>query len=233
MGPNLYQTLGVAPDSGALEIKKAFRSLALRSHPDHNPDDAQAEARFKRVAAAYEVLGDVQKRARYDLLNGFRRSDASVQDAFATLASLGELLTRMRAAEAASDRNTRGAPRQRDSTPRPPSRHDDYLDNRCRVLLGIGMGSLQGIVRQAVNRARATQKPVTEKLARGLGVTVVIRNGAPALSLSRYRAEPSELEAKLVAEAAFGAGNYLINRVDDVDSPDYPVRFRIFPETVG
>ena len=49
-----YETLGVARDAGAEEIKKAFRRLARESHPDANPDDPSAEARFRDVAEAYE-----------------------------------------------------------------------------------------------------------------------------------------------------------------------------------
>lgn len=61
-----YEVLGVARDAPAAEIKKMFRQLAMRYHPDRNPDDPAAEERFKEVAAAYEVLGDEDKRARYD-----------------------------------------------------------------------------------------------------------------------------------------------------------------------
>lgn len=61
-----YAVLGVSRQATDAEIKKAYRSLARRYHPDANPDDAEAEARFKEVANAYEVLGDPDRRARYD-----------------------------------------------------------------------------------------------------------------------------------------------------------------------
>ena len=61
-----YQTLGVAPDATDEEIKRAYKKLARTYHPDMNPGDAAAEARFKEVAAAYEVLADRDRRARYD-----------------------------------------------------------------------------------------------------------------------------------------------------------------------
>jgi molecular chaperone DnaJ len=61
-----YQVLEVPRDAGAADIKKAFRQLALRFHPDRNPDDPTAEERFKEAAEAYEVLSDQDKRARYD-----------------------------------------------------------------------------------------------------------------------------------------------------------------------
>jgi len=61
-----YEVLGVARDASAPEIKKAYRKLALQFHPDQNPDDADAESKFKDAAEAYDVLGDGEKRQRYD-----------------------------------------------------------------------------------------------------------------------------------------------------------------------
>ena len=64
--PDHYETLGVAEDASAKEIKKAFRKLAQQYHPDRNAGDAAAEERFKEVQAAYDVLGDETKRKAYD-----------------------------------------------------------------------------------------------------------------------------------------------------------------------
>ncbi|HWI22179.1 MAG TPA: molecular chaperone DnaJ [Baekduia sp.] len=64
--PDLYSVLGVGRKASADEIKKAYRKLARENHPDRNPDDAKAEERFKEISAAYDVLGDPEKRKEYD-----------------------------------------------------------------------------------------------------------------------------------------------------------------------
>ena len=63
-----YKILGVPRNASAEEIRKAYRKLAMQYHPDRNPDDKQAEERFKEINEAYQVLNDAQKRAHYDRL---------------------------------------------------------------------------------------------------------------------------------------------------------------------
>lgn len=61
-----YEVLGVPRSASEEEIKRAYRKLARRYHPDANPDDPEAESRFKEIALAYEILSDPEKRAQYD-----------------------------------------------------------------------------------------------------------------------------------------------------------------------
>ena len=63
---DLYQTLGIEKNSSDADIKKAYRKLAMKYHPDRNPDDSATEQKFKSIQKAYAVLSDKQKRAAYD-----------------------------------------------------------------------------------------------------------------------------------------------------------------------
>ena len=64
---DLYEDLGVPKTASSDEIKKAYREAAFKYHPDKNPDDAAAEEKFKKINAAYAVLGDEAKRSQYDM----------------------------------------------------------------------------------------------------------------------------------------------------------------------
>jgi molecular chaperone DnaJ len=76
---DLYEVLGVPRDADAARIKRAYRELALKYHPDQNPSDPAAEAAFKEVSAAYTILSDPDKRERYDR-RGFAGVDGAVPD---------------------------------------------------------------------------------------------------------------------------------------------------------
>lgn len=64
--PDYYKLLGVEKDVSTKDLKKAYRRVAMKHHPDRNPGDKAAEEKFKEIAEAYEVLSDEQKRATYD-----------------------------------------------------------------------------------------------------------------------------------------------------------------------
>ena len=90
-----YEVLGVPKNASADEIKKAYRKLAIKYHPDRNPDDKEAEEKFKEAAEAYDVLSDADKRAKYDQFGhsmgpqgfggggGFSGGGMSMEDIFA------------------------------------------------------------------------------------------------------------------------------------------------------
>src|SRR5690554_6745766 len=66
MARSLYDILGVGRSASDADITKAYRKLAKECHPDLKPGDKKAEERFKQISAAYDILGDKEKRARYD-----------------------------------------------------------------------------------------------------------------------------------------------------------------------
>lgn len=68
---DLYDVLGVDEDASQKEIKKAYRELARKHHPDRNPDDANAEEKFKQIQKAYSILSDEEKREEYDARRRF------------------------------------------------------------------------------------------------------------------------------------------------------------------
>jgi molecular chaperone DnaJ len=84
-----YEVLGVSRTANDAEIKRSYRTLAVKFHPDKNPDDPQAEEKFKECAEAYAVLSDAQKRAAYDRYGhqaggpgGFDPGFSNIEDIF-------------------------------------------------------------------------------------------------------------------------------------------------------
>ncbi len=66
--PDYYKVLGVERGASEKDIRNAYRKLARKYHPDMNPDDKEAEEKFKQISEAYEVLSDKDKRQKYDQL---------------------------------------------------------------------------------------------------------------------------------------------------------------------
>lgn len=87
MGKDYYEILGVGRDATPEEIKKAFRSRARDTHPDANPDDPAADARFREIAEAYEVLSDPNRRRSYD-----RGETIDLTDFFSGFGGLDDLI---------------------------------------------------------------------------------------------------------------------------------------------
>ncbi len=87
MAKDYYQILGVPRDADASEIKSAFRKLARDSHPDANPEDPEATARFRDAAEAYEVLSSPEKRRRYD-----RGDTIDISDLFQGMGGFEDIL---------------------------------------------------------------------------------------------------------------------------------------------
>ena len=71
LNQDFYKVLGVAEDASDADIKKAYRKLARKYHPDQHPGDAEAERKFKEVAEAYDVLSDKKDREEYDQIRKY------------------------------------------------------------------------------------------------------------------------------------------------------------------
>jgi molecular chaperone DnaJ len=115
--PDYYKTLGVDKKAGAEEIKKAYRKLARQYHPDRNPDDKNAEARFKEISQAHDVLGDPDKRKQYDSGTGPFSTGAGADGGFGGFgnfdfdaSSMGDILSNLFGGSA-SGRRVRTKPR--------------------------------------------------------------------------------------------------------------------------
>src|SRR5499425_89734 len=93
-----YEVLGLDRDASDGDVKKAYRRLAMKFHPDRNPDDPQAEEKFKEASEAYEVLHDAEKRGLYDryghegLQNAGFKGFSGFDDVFSSFGDIFEKL---------------------------------------------------------------------------------------------------------------------------------------------
>jgi molecular chaperone DnaJ len=116
--PDYYKTLGVDKRASAEDIKKAYRKLARQYHPDRNPDDKNAEARFKEISQAHDVLGDPEKRKQYDSGTGPFTTGAGPGGGFGGFGNfdfdgspMGDILSNLFGGAAGGGRRTRTQPR--------------------------------------------------------------------------------------------------------------------------
>ena len=88
-----YEVLGVSKNASEAELKKAFKRLAMKYHPDRNPDNKEAEEKFKEAREAYDVLSNAQKRAAYDQFGhaGVEGQAGGFQSAEDIFAAFGEI----------------------------------------------------------------------------------------------------------------------------------------------
>ena len=173
---DLYSVLGVDKKASPEEIKKAYRKLARQYHPDRNPDDKQAEERFKEISAAYDILGDADKRKQYDRGGMFarRRPAGGGAAAAASTAALGASPTSSptSSAAAAAARGTRHA--------RPPRRA------RARPR-GRGLDLLRAVRRGRADPAHRADLAALRHLPRHRRQARHVAEGLPALPGPRHR----------------------------------------------
>jgi len=111
---DLYKTLGVDKKASPEAIKKAYRNLAREFHPDRNPGDARAEERFKEVSAAYDILGDAEKRKEYDqgkLFGGFSGGPGAPGGQGFDASSFGDIFSNLFGGGGGGAGPSRGRPR--------------------------------------------------------------------------------------------------------------------------
>jgi molecular chaperone DnaJ len=146
---DLYEVLGVAKTASHDEIKKAYRSLARKYHPDRNPGDSAAEERFKEVQGAYDVLGDPDKRTEYDQrgeriftgpggAGGFDVGDFDISDLFGGLFGGGARASNRNSRRRGRDLETAVRVSFRDSLDGVTVRVPVELDAACSTCHGSG-----------------------------------------------------------------------------------------------
>ncbi len=200
--PDYYETLGVSRSATADEIRKAHKKLSRKYHPDANQDDKTAEARFKEVQAAFEVLGDEDKRKKYDQFGhaafegggmpegGFRWAGGGAPDMggfFGGQVDLGDLFGGF---AGGGNGRRRGNGRQ----PRPRKGEDSQVDITVPFTVACEGGSHE----LQLNRGGTTER-LTVKIPAGIDSGAVIRlggqgqpghNGPPGDLLCTVRVAP-------------------------------------------
>jgi len=181
MAKDYYQSLGISKNASQDEIKKAYRKLAVKYHPDKNPGDKEAEKKFKEITEAYEVLSDEKKRSNYDKfgttddsdLGGFQNSRAysDFSDIFEEFFKSGYTKAWGHGFESMFTRNSRNTPKN----------GDDIIINEeisfKESVLGAEKISIRFTRKEAGNGSGFIYKPkeVTIKLPAGVDTGKIIR----------------------------------------------------------
>jgi molecular chaperone DnaJ len=167
--PDYYKTLGVEKKASAEEIKKAYRKLARKYHPDRNPDDKDAEARFKEISQAHDVLGDPDKRKQYDSGTGPFAAGAGPGGGFGGFgnfdfdaSSMGDILSNLFGAQGGGRRGGRGRPRAErgaDVEAQVSISFDQAMQSTCETCRGTGAkpGTTPSVCPQCEGRGIETQ----------------------------------------------------------------------------
>lgn len=144
MAADLYKVLGVEKKSSPEEIKKAYRKLARQYHPDRNPGDAGAEARFKEISGAYDVLGDADKRKQYDrgsLFGGGGGVGGNGSAAPGGFSDIGDIFSNLFGDRSDPTRPGGGAPRNAPPRQRPERGRD--IETEAQITFAQAMDGAQ------------------------------------------------------------------------------------------
>lgn len=215
MAKDYYAILGVSRDAGPEEIKKAFRTLARESHPDANPGDPTAEARFRQVAEAYEVLSDPDRRRRHD-----RGDTVDIGDLLGGFGGIDDLLRSV-----FGESGLFGGP-----TRRGPQRGRDILARVSVTLAEAAFGvpadvSFRTNVRCEVcagSGAKAGSSPLTCSTCNGAGAVRTARRGLIGTVMSVAACETCDGTGEIIpdrCDVCGGAGVHSADRSVRVEVP--------------
>ena len=163
-----YEVLGVDRSSGADEIKRCYRRLAMQYHPDRNPGDREAEEKFREAAEAYEVLGDTEKREIYDrfghegLAGAGYRGFSGFEDIFSSFGDVFEDIFGFRAGRTRADATQPGADLRYDL-------HLPFLDAALGAAVDIDIAKMESCRTCRGNGAAPGTNPSLCSACRGRG----------------------------------------------------------------
>jgi len=191
-----YKVLGVESDASAGDIKKSYRRLAQKLHPDRNPNDSTAEQRFKEIVEANETLSDPQKRQQYDQALKGGRGAGSLEDVFSSFSSIF-----------GTGFNPFGSNQQR----RAPKRQDPTPDS---ATVDIEL-SLKEIESGNATRMFELTKKVTCQSCRGVGgskMSTCAPCGGQGSLIQEFKQGTMAFQTRTNCKHCMGTGQKIINR---------------------